>query len=149
MAISVTITGETYNELRANLEALLNGSPYRTTINASKTEIIPAETIVVRQPEEEEPKKERKSRETKKKDEVKVEAPTPPPSVTPANDAATLDNCRNWVKEVAAKKDLEVAKDVIVSFGVAKVSDLPETKYADFIKACKEAIAGKSKELFA
>lgn len=92
--------------------------------------------------EEVEEKKERKPRgPNKKKEETKVEAPTPPPATTPSDEAPTLDNCRNWVKAIAASKTLEAAQNVVIAFGVAKVGELPETKYAEFIKACKEVLA--------
>jgi len=96
---------------------------------------------------EESVKKERKPRETKK--EVnKVEAPTPPPAETPSSEEPTLDNCRNWVKAIASAKTLEDAQSVVTGFGVAKVGDLPESKYVDFIAECKKVLESKEGELF-
>jgi len=82
----------------------------------------------------------------KKKEEVKVEAPVPPSVSMPVSEEATLDNSRNWIKYVAAVRNMEAAQSVLVSFGVARLGELPESKFPDFIKECKKSALAATTE---
>lgn len=49
-------------------------------------------------------------------------------------------DCRNALREVNSKFDLEEAQSLLKKFGVEKVKELPTEKHADFIKACKKKL---------
>lgn len=48
------------------------------------------------------------------------------------------------LKEVSAKNGLEGCRSMLKKFGVQRLGELKEDQYADFVKACKEAIGGEA-----
>lgn len=56
---------------------------------------------------------------------------------------STLENCRLIAKKLSFVFDLDSAHSIIKSFGVAKIQDLPEDKYEDFIDDCKKKLSEK------
>lgn len=61
---------------------------------------------------------------------------------------ATLENCRLIAKKLSFVADLDTAHAVIKGFGVAKIQDLPDDKYEDFIDECKKKLSSKKDNMF-
>lgn len=53
----------------------------------------------------------------------------------------TFQDCKDALKKVMDTKDMDTAIALIGTFGVAKITALPEEKYPAFMAACKKALS--------
>jgi hypothetical protein len=63
------------------------------------------------------------------------------------NKAPTLDDVKGKLKEVLDEKGRGVAVSILETFDAAKVGDLEEEQFPDFMQACKEALEGEADNL--
>jgi len=63
-------------------------------------------------------------------------------SVTPkADEPITAELCKALALEVSSKKGVQPARDIILSFGVARLSELKPEQYGDFVVKMKAKLA--------
>ncbi len=68
----------------------------------------------------------------------KVAESTSTASVEPAT---TLEGVREALETVVDKRGMSDGLEILKSYGAAKLSDLPQDRYADFVTVCQEAAA--------
>ena len=73
----------------------------------------------------------------------KPPATTDAPLVDDAPDTPTsLEDCREALKALNAEKGMNVCREVLSRFGVQRMSDLDEDRYADFAGKCAAVVNG-------
>ena len=126
--MKLTIEAGTIEELMAKVNEIANhfnvdlSKSTKTPVTAEVVQV--AETVVV---EEEKPKKAKAPRKEKVEEAEKV--------ITYTKEALS-----SALQKVVEAKNMDVAKEILATFGYSKVRDVKEEHYGEIIEACEGSL---------